>query len=121
MKKLAIKGQRFGSLTVIGEAAPKDESPFTHWNCKCDCGKDVTVRGVCLKHGNTKSCGCSRQVEGFNARTLLTYDGRTQSLSAWARELGMNRSLISVRIHRGWSVKKALTTPVRKRAINAAS
>ena len=119
MKKLDLSGKKFGSLTVIREACKPAGSAFSYWLCKCECGKKLSVRGVCLKHGNTTSCGCSRQVEGFNARTLLTYKGKTQSLSAWARAQGMSRSVLSVRLHRGWELEKALTTPVRKRAVNS--
>jgi hypothetical protein len=115
VKKLTLKGRRFSKLKVIGEATPPEGSPFTHWRCKCDCGNEVVVRGTCLKHGNSTSCGCSRKVDGFNARTLLTFKGKTQSLSAWARAQGMSRSVLSVRLHRGWDVEKALTTPVRPR------
>lgn len=45
---------------------------------------------------------------------LLTYDGKTMTLSQWAKEIGMNRSTLSHRINeRGWTVERALTTPVR--------
>lgn len=115
MKKLELTGQKFGSLKVLGPGTSPDGSPFSHWRCKCDCGNEVVVRGTCLKHGNSTSCGCSRQVDGFNARTMLTYKGKKQSLSAWAREMKMSRSVLSVRLHRKWSVEKALTTPVRPR------
>jgi len=115
MKKLELTGQKFGRLTVLREAERPAGSPFSHWQCKCECGKKIVVRGVCLNDGNSQSCGCSRQVEGFNARTLLTFRGKTQSLSSWARELGISRSLLSVRLHRNWSVEKALSTPPRKR------
>lgn len=29
-----------------------------YWKCKCDCGKETVVKGVALKSGNVKSCGC---------------------------------------------------------------
>jgi hypothetical protein len=111
MKKLDLSGKKFGSLTVIREACKPAGSAFSYWLCKCECGKKLSVRGVCLKHGNTTSCGCSRQVPGFNARTLLTFQGVEQSLTLWAKAQGISRSLLSVRLHRGWSVEKALTTP----------
>lgn len=45
---------------------------------------------------------------------FLTYDGKTQTITRWSRELGMNRKTLSYRIDEcGWSVKKALTTPVK--------
>lgn len=28
------------------------------WNCLCECGNELVVRGGALKNGNTKSCGC---------------------------------------------------------------
>lgn len=46
---------------------------------------------------------------------LLTVNGETQTLSYWADRLGCHPSTIRQRIDlRGWSVEKALTTPVKK-------
>lgn len=115
MKKLNLTGNNYDQLTVLSEADRPKGSSFTHWLCECDCGRRVTVRGTCLKDGSSTSCGCSRLVEGFNARTLLTWRGKTKSLSAWARTQGMSRSVLSVRLHRGWPLGKALTTAVRIR------
>ena len=38
----------------------------------------------------------------------LTYDGRTQILAQWARELGIHHATIRNRLLKGWSVKDAL-------------
>lgn len=47
---------------------------------------------------------------------LLTYNGKTQSISQWAKETGIKRETISYRINRmGWSEEKALATPPIKR------
>lgn len=46
---------------------------------------------------------------------LLTFQGRTQRMTEWADELGMSRKALEHRIYRGWSVEKALTTPVKVR------
>ena len=66
-----ISGQRFGRLTVIENAPkPKDcklETSF--WRCRCDCGNEKIVSKVCLKNGNTKSCGCL-QIEVKKERML---------------------------------------------------
>ena len=45
---------------------------------------------------------------------LLTYAGRTLGLSEWARELGIQRQTLSLRLATGWSVKDALSTPPGK-------
>ena len=43
---------------------------------------------------------------------LLTYQGRTQCISRWAKELGISRQLLAARLGKlGWTVQKALTTP----------
>lgn len=43
----------------------------------------------------------------------LTYDGRTQTLSQWADEMGCLPSLIEKRLNAGWSEEKAISTPSR--------
>lgn len=45
----------------------------------------------------------------------LTFNGRTQPISAWAEETGIDRSVLYMRINqRGWSVEMALTTKTGK-------
>ena len=43
----------------------------------------------------------------------ITFNGKTQCLADWAEELGYTRGLIRDRLHSGWSVEKALTTPAK--------
>jgi hypothetical protein len=52
-----ITGKKYGMLTVIrrAENAPNG---IVRWECKCDCGNVVIVRGGNLKNGSVKSCGC---------------------------------------------------------------
>ena len=42
---------------------------------------------------------------------MLTSNGRTQSATAWAKELGVSRSLILKRIAKGWPHERALSVP----------
>ena len=44
-------------------------------------------------------------------RRLATFKGRTMGLSEWARETGIHKTTLSLRLATGWSVKDALTTP----------
>jgi|ERR1039458_99639 hypothetical protein len=53
---LKLEGQKFNMLTVIERVGSKDQNSL--WKCKCDCGNETLVRGVCLVRGTTKSCGC---------------------------------------------------------------
>ena len=45
---------------------------------------------------------------------LLTFQGKTQPLSAWAEELGLNYNTLNTRVQRGWSDDRVLATPVKK-------
>ena len=45
---------------------------------------------------------------------FLTFQGKTMCVSHWARELGMQQSTLSFRVRHGWSVERALTTPVKE-------
>lgn len=43
---------------------------------------------------------------------ILHYRGKAQTLSAWAKELGMRKSCLESRLRSGWTVDKALTVPL---------
>ena len=53
-KKLDLTGQRFGSLTVLSPA--ENIGDCTAWVCRCDCGREITVKTTCLQTGRTKTC-----------------------------------------------------------------
>lgn len=52
-------GQKFGKLTVISRAG-SDNQRRALWQCQCDCGNSVVVRGAYLRNGHTTSCGCNK-------------------------------------------------------------
>ena len=49
-------GAVFGKLTVI-EYDHTNEHRAIFWKCRCECGREVLVRGQCLRNGMTVSCG----------------------------------------------------------------
>jgi hypothetical protein len=55
------------------------------------------------------------QARNKSTNHLITHDGRTQCVAAWAEDLGLNRQAIYDRLRLGWSVERALTTPVSGR------
>jgi hypothetical protein len=57
----------------------------------------------------------TRKDQARNKRNnhLITHDGRTQCLAAWAEELGIESSLLRYRLKR-WPIEKALTIQVKK-------
>ena len=56
----SLIGQRFGMLTVTGQAS-STSSGNRRWICQCDCGTQKIVAGSNLKRGTTVSCGCKHR------------------------------------------------------------
>lgn len=56
----SLIGQRFGMLTVTGQALSTSRGN-RRWICKCDCGTEKVVAGSNLSRGTTVSCGCKRR------------------------------------------------------------
>lgn len=42
---------------------------------------------------------------------LITFNGKTQNITKWAAELGLNRKTLSNRLNKGWPVGYALMKP----------
>ena len=70
--------------------------------------------------GNVRWATPNEQAGNKRNNTLLTLNGKTQCLSAWAREIGMLRITLYRRVCvLGWSDERALTTPVEVQRNNA--
>lgn len=61
-------GKRYGRLLVVARAA--NLRAYAAWDCVCDCGNKIVVRGACLRAGNSRSCGCARR-EALRAANSL--------------------------------------------------
>lgn len=55
-KLINLVGKKVGRLLVINRIAGGNGNPY--WNCLCDCGKHVPVRGDHLRSQKILSCGC---------------------------------------------------------------
>ena len=88
-RMIEMKGKQFGRLTVIRQNGQDPKNADLLWECRCSCGKIVTVDGARLRGGYVRSCGCLRrelaherysQNEGFtknmgNPANLRNSDG----------------------------------------------
>jgi hypothetical protein len=83
-KRIDLAGRRFGRLVAIEFAgvAPGAVSKPALWKCRCDCGREKTIRGEALRHGDTLSCGCLG-IERRRASTASHGMSRTGIYSSW--------------------------------------
>lgn len=63
---------------------------------------------------NCKWVTMQEQQNNKRCNRFITYNGKTQTMAQWARELNINYTLLKSRFRSGWSVEKAFTTPVKK-------
>jgi len=61
--------------------------------------------------GNCRWATRLEQMQNTRANRNLSHEGRTLSLSAWAREKGLSLDTIISRLRRKWSVAQTLDTP----------
>lgn len=61
LKRIDIKGVKFGKLTPIERVPHNNSKHLNHWLCKCDCGNEVVVSTGSLRQGKHLSCGCIRK------------------------------------------------------------
>lgn len=82
-KIIDISGLKVGRLTVIRMNSP-GVNGRPDWLCICECGNDAIVKGVMLRTGKTKSCGClkkERMHEGLGKTHGMT---RTRTYKSWS-------------------------------------
>jgi hypothetical protein len=73
MRLIDLTGQRFGKLVVL-ERDGSDNFNKPTWLCQCDCGSIKVIKGLNLRHGDTRSCGCLVSERLINDTTM---HGRT--------------------------------------------
>ena len=92
---------------------------FYNWAMSNGYADDLTIDRIDV-NGDYSPENCrwvDKVTQANNCRTnhYLTFNGKTQSIAEWARELGVSDSLIRQRLLKlGWSVERTLTTPVVK-------
>jgi hypothetical protein len=82
-----------------------------------ECPKGLTIERSDT-NGNYCKDNCvwatyEAQARNTRRNKLITLDGETKCLQEWANDIGISRNVISARLRIGWSVRDALTTPVR--------
>jgi len=79
-KRAEMIGKKFGRLEVLAEAGHL--GGHLAYSCKCDCGKEIVVRGYSMRSGNTESCGCAFR-EGVSQRFYKHGMKRSPEYATW--------------------------------------
>ena len=82
--KVALPGERFGRLLVIGII----DRQFRR--CVCDCGRELNVLRCNLRSGGSQSCGCLR--EEINAKVSVTHGASAGH--RWTRAFRIRHGMI---------------------------
>ncbi len=65
--------------------------------------------------GNVRWATPKQQADNKRCNINITYNGKTQNISNWAKEIGVKRLTLRNRLEKwGWSIEKALTKPTFK-------
>jgi len=72
----------------------------------------------CVENGWPLNCRWATptmQARNKKRHRMITYEGRTQCLAAWAEEANMHQSCLDSRLKKGMSMREALTKPLASR------
>jgi hypothetical protein len=63
--------------------------------------------------GNCRWATPTTQTRNRRSTRMLTHRGETRPFAEWAEMHGIRQDTLDMRLHRGWTVERALSTPVR--------
>lgn len=93
--------------------------PFRDWALANGYRDDLTIDRIDndgpYAPDNCRWATTREQSRNTRANRLVTLDGRTQPLVAWAEERGLSYGAVFQRIKKGWSEERALTEPIGQR------
>lgn len=64
--------------------------------------------------GNCRWATLLQQSRNTRRSRNVTWNGKTQCVSAWAEEVGIASQTLGSRLCNGWSIERAMTTPAKK-------
>ena len=92
-----------------------DFAAFQAWAYANGYTDDMTIERRDNAQGyNPENCSWIPKSEQSKNRTTnhyITFQGKTQTLTDWAKELNISRTTLHARLRRRWSIEQALTTP----------
>ena len=104
-------------ITVCDEWK-NDSTKFFRWAMENGYSDDLTLDRI-DSNGNYEPSNCrwmtlKEQQNNRRNNRLITYNGKTQTAAKWADEVNISQKTLHSRLRHGWSIEKALTSPVRQ-------
>ena len=98
----------------------KEYLPFAKWAFSNGYEDNLTLdridNGKGYSPDNCRWVSYKAQANNKSSNVRLEYRGVTKTIAEWADTIGMNYTTLKERLRSGWSVEKAIETPVRPRA-----
>ena len=89
---------------------------FINWAMANGYRDDLTLDRIDVNSdyepNNCRWATLKEQANNKRQNHLITYNGKTQTVTQWAEELNVNTRTLFSRIDRGWTDEQILTTPV---------
>ena len=90
---------------------------FRLWSLTNGYRDDLTIDRINV-NGNYEPNNCrwvsaKKQANNRRSNLLITFEGKTMSAAEWCELKGWNRHVIPARLKSGWSLEKAMTTPLK--------
>lgn len=105
--------ERYGGRGIsICDEWRNDFLTFHEWSMSNGYEEHLTIDRI-DNNGNYSPVNCrwsTIQEQNVNKRNVrfITYDGKTQTIPQWTKELGLGKETIRQRLKRGWSEKEAI-------------
>ena len=92
---------------------------FYKWSLSNGWKEGLTIERIDINKGyspeNCKWITLAEQALNTSRNHFITYKGETLTISQWAKKLNIKEKTLSGRFCNGWSIEKAIETPVKKR------
>lgn len=98
-----------------------DFMTFHDWAMSNGYKENLTIDRIDV-NGNYEPNNCrwvdmKTQCRNKRNNRYITINNETHCLSEWCEILGLDRHVIEQRLYYGWSIERALFTPIKKRGI----
>ena len=112
----AINFEYYGGKGIsVCDEWKNDFKSFYEWAMANGYSDDLTIERI---NNNQNYCpeNCrwatnKEQQNHTSYNSLYTYNGETHSVMQWAEKVGISANMLYKRLHRGWDIARALTTP----------